>query len=60
MEEGSLPLYLFAEVQEGFKAHPNPFIRTETITADKQKTVLSREESVLRLSQAAYVVEGLI
>jgi cytochrome c oxidase subunit 3 len=58
MEEGSLPSYSVAEVQEGFKAHPDLLIRTETITADKQKTVLSREESVLRLSQAAYVVEG--
>jgi cytochrome c oxidase subunit 3 len=33
-------------------------IRTETITEKKQKTVLSREESVARLKDAAVVVEG--
>ncbi|MDG2430970.1 cytochrome c oxidase subunit 3 [Flavobacterium sp.] len=58
MEEGSLPSYSVAEVQAGFKAHPDLLIRTETITAEKQKTVLSRAESESRLSQAAYVVEG--
>ena len=58
MEEGSLPSYSVAEVQAGFKAHPNLLIRTETITADKQKTILSREQSLVRLNQAAYVVEG--
>ncbi len=58
MEESSLPSYSIAEVQAGFKAHPELLIRTEVITADKQKTILSREESEVRLSQAAYVVEG--
>ena len=58
MEEGSLPSYSVAEVQAVFKAHPDLLIRTETITAEKQKTVLSRAESESRLSQAAYVVEG--
>ena len=56
--EPSLPSYSVAEVQAGFKAHPELLIRTEVITKDKKKTILSREESVARLSQAHYVVEG--
>ena len=58
MEEGSLPSYTVAEVQAGFKAHPDLLIRTEVITAEKQKTILSRADSEFRLSQAHYVVEG--
>lgn len=58
MNEPSLPSYSVAEVQAGFKAHPDLLIRTEVITKEKHKTILSREESELRLSQASYVVEG--
>jgi cytochrome c oxidase subunit 3 len=75
MEEASLPTYSVAEVQAGFKAHPDLLIRTETIYEDtpaskkdskinheltkhKHKTVLTREESQLRLNQASLVVEG--
>lgn len=54
----SLPTYTVAEVQAGFKAHPEVLVRTETLTKEKKKTVLTREESELRLSQAKYVVEG--
>ena len=58
MDEPTLPSYSVAEVQAGFKAHPELLIRTEVITKDKKKTILSREESEARLSQAHYVVEG--
>ncbi len=58
MDEPALPSYSVAEVQAGFEAHPDLLIRTETITNKKQKTVLSREESVARLKDAAFVVEG--
>ncbi|WP_426090868.1 cytochrome c oxidase subunit 3 [Flavobacterium sp. DSR3-2] len=58
MDEPVLPSYSVAEVQAGFKAHPELLIRTEVITKEKQKTILSREESEARLSQAHYVVEG--
>ena len=58
MSEPSLPSYSVAEVQAGFKAHPELLIRTEVITKDKKKTVLSREESEARLGQASLVVEG--
>ncbi len=59
MEEASLPSYSVAEVQAGFKAHPNILVRTETIDANKHKTVLSRSESELRLKDASLVVEIL-
>jgi cytochrome c oxidase subunit 3 len=58
MEESALPTYSVAEVQAGFEAHPDLLIRTETITKEKKKTVLSREESIARLKDAAVVVEG--
>jgi cytochrome c oxidase subunit 3 len=59
VSEGELPSYSVAEVQAGFKAHPDLLIRTEVINKEtKQKTILSREESDTRLAQAKYVVEG--
>ena len=58
MEEATLPTYSVAEVQAGFKSHPDLLIRTETLTAHKKKTILSRNESELRLTQATLVVEG--
>jgi len=75
MSEPSLPSYTVAEVQAGFKAHPDLLIRTEVIyesdeatmkdakinhelTKTRHKTILTREESLLRLGQATYVVEG--
>lgn len=50
--------YSVAEIQAGFKAHPDLLIRTEQLTDKKKKTVLTRAESELRLSTAKYVVEG--
>ena len=58
MEEGTLPTYSVTEVQAGFKSHPGLLIRTEKITAEKHKTVLSRVESEKMLANAEYVVEG--
>ena len=54
----ALPTYTVAEVQAGFKAHPELLIRTEVLTAKKKKTVLSRQDSETRLADAKYVVEG--
>ncbi|WP_367772152.1 cytochrome c oxidase subunit 3 [Flavobacterium sp. WC2421] len=75
ISEPALPSYSVAEVQAGFKAHPDLLIRTEVIyegdeaiakdpkinhelTKIKHKTILTRQESELRLAQATYVVEG--
>lgn len=75
--ESSLPRYSVNEVVEGFKAHPDLLVRTETIyhpteanlkdtrlhpelnkSAHKHKTILTREESLKRLAEVHYVVEG--
>jgi cytochrome c oxidase subunit 3 len=58
MDEPSLPTYTVAEVQAGFKAHPDLLIRTEKIDVNKKKTILTRAESELRLKDASLVVEG--
>jgi cytochrome c oxidase subunit III len=57
MSESAIPSYTVAEVQAGFKTHPDVLIRIETLK-DKKKIVLSREESELRLGQAKMVIEG--
>ena len=58
MSEASLPTYSLNEVVEGFKADETILVRSEYLNAEKHKTVLSREESLKRLSEAKYVVEG--
>jgi len=57
-EGGTLPSYSVAEVVEGFKARPDLLIRTEFLTKQKTKTILTREQSIARLAEAQYVVEG--
>ena len=52
------PTYTVAEIQAGFKAHPDVLIRTEKLDEHKKKTVLTRAESEARLVDAKYVVEG--
>lgn len=58
MEEATIPSYSVNEVVKGFKADESILVRTETINAEKHKTVLSREESLKRLADTKYVVEG--
>lgn len=58
MSESALPSYTVAEIQAGFEAHPDLLVRTETITKEKKKLVLSRAESVARLADAKVVIEG--
>ena len=57
-EDFALPTYSVNEVIAGFKAHPELLVRTENITKDKHKTVLSREESEKKLKDVVLVVEG--
>ncbi|NJM79055.1 MAG: cytochrome oxidase subunit III [Flavobacterium sp.] len=57
MEESSLPSYSVNEVVQGFKANPNIRILSEKIV-NKEKVVLNREESLARINDAKYVVEG--
>jgi cytochrome c oxidase subunit 3 len=58
MSESAIPAYTVAEVQAGFKAHPDVLVRIETLNKNKEKIVLSREESLVRLGQAKMVIEG--
>ncbi|WP_268848774.1 cytochrome c oxidase subunit 3 [Flavobacterium aestivum] len=58
MSEAAIPTYTVAEVQAGFKAHPDVLVRIEKLDKNKKKIVLSREESLLRLNQAHLVIEG--
>ena len=58
MTESAIPTYTVAEVQAGFKAHPDVLVRIEKLDKNKRKVILSREESLLRLNQASLVIEG--
>lgn len=58
MSEATLPIYSVNEVVQGFKADESILVRSELINAEKHKTVLSRAESLKRLEEAKYVVEG--
>jgi cytochrome c oxidase subunit 3 len=58
MSEATIPSHSINEIVEGFKADESILVRTEIITAEKEKTVLSREESLKRLAETKYVVEG--
>ena len=57
-EGETLPSYSLNEVTEGFKADPNILIRTETITEEGDKRLLTREESLNKIKDGALVVEG--
>ncbi|MGB5666899.1 MAG: cytochrome c oxidase subunit 3 [Maribacter sp.] len=57
-DEGYQPSYSVNEVMEGFKANPNILVRTESINAEGEKTLLSRQESLAKLQNATQVVEG--
>jgi cytochrome c oxidase subunit 3 len=54
----SLPTYTVEEVVAGFKANPNLLIRTEKLNKEKEKTILTREQSLAMVNDAKYVVEG--
>ena len=56
--EGSLPSYTTQEVISGFVADSDIVIKTEKIDENGQKIILSREESLNKITQAVSVVEG--
>ena len=57
-DESTLPSFTLNEVVSGFKSNPNIVIKTEKIDEKGHKIILSREESLEKISQAKYVVEG--
>jgi len=56
--EGSLPSYTTQEVISGFVADSDIVIKTEKIDKNGHKIILSREESLNKITQAVSVVEG--
>ena len=56
--ETALTTVSLAEVKEGFVSNPDLVIRTQQLDDKGQKTVLSREESLLKIEEALIVVEG--
>ncbi|WP_298532739.1 cytochrome c oxidase subunit 3 [uncultured Algibacter sp.] len=59
VSEGTLPTYTVEEVLHGLEAHENVLVRTQTLTAEGEKTVLSRAESLKQIKDnGKLVVEG--
>ena len=56
--EKILPKITLEEVKKGFIANPNLTIRTEQISENGQKTLLSRDEAIYKIDDAIGVVEG--
>ncbi|MDX1469875.1 MAG: cytochrome c oxidase subunit 3, partial [Flavobacteriaceae bacterium] len=59
VDEGTLPAYTVVDVVNGLEANENILVRTQLLTEEGEKTVLSRDESLKQLSDnGALVVEG--
>jgi len=57
--ESTLPSYTIEEVVKGLEKHDNILVRTQTLTPDGHKTVLSREASLKQIkNNGKRVVEG--
>tara|TARA_B100001057_G_scaffold78291_2_gene73415 strand:+ start:1465 stop:2445 length:981 start_codon:yes stop_codon:yes gene_type:complete len=57
-KESSLPSFTVEEVIAGFNSNSDLIIKTEKIDEKGHKIRLSREESLIKINQAEYVVEG--
>ncbi len=54
-----LPTYSLEEIKAGFAANEDLLVRTQVLTEDGEKTILSREESINKLNaEAIGTVEG--
>lgn len=59
VSEGTLPPYTMEEVIHGLEANEDVLVRTQTLTEDGHKTILSREESLRQVKEYGKVaVEG--
>jgi len=59
VSEGALPSYTVDEVYKGLEANTNILVRTQTLTEEGEKTVLSRAESLEQIKKnGKVVVEG--
>jgi len=57
-EESSLQTFTLEEVSQGFFENSNILVRSQKVDEKGKKIILSREESIEKVSQAVYVVEG--
>ncbi len=58
-KEATLPTYTIDEIRAGFAKNKDLLIRTQILTKEGEKTILSREESIKRLNADAIgIVEG--
>ncbi|UKM65768.1 cytochrome c oxidase subunit 3 [Flavobacteriaceae bacterium GSB9] len=59
VSEGTLPTYTVEEVLHGLESHENVLVRTQDLTEEGEKTVLSRTESLKQIKEnGRAVVEG--
>ncbi|MCB4799285.1 cytochrome c oxidase subunit 3 [Neotamlana laminarinivorans] len=59
VNEGTLPTYSVQDVIHGLESHENVLVRTQTLTEEGEKTVLSRTESLEAIkTNGKAVVEG--
>lgn len=59
VEESSLPTYSVSDVVSGLEANENILVRTQMLTAEGEKTVLTRAESLRQIKEnSKAVVEG--
>ena len=56
--ESSLPNYSLEEVKTGFLADPSIVVRIEKIDEKGHKIILNRDQSIEKVMQGVYVVEG--
>ena len=56
--EPALDQYSVEEVAEGFMADPSILVRVEKVDDKGHKIILNREESIEKVMQAVYVVQG--
>ena len=56
--EPALDQYSVEEVTEGFMADPSILVRVEKVDDKGHKIILNREESIEKVMQAVYVVQG--
>ena len=56
--EPALDQYSLEEVTEGFMADPSILVRVEKVDDKGHKIILNREESIEKVMQAVYVVQG--
>jgi cytochrome c oxidase subunit 3 len=56
--EATLPTYSVEEIKKGFISNNDLLVKTQQLDENGHKIVLTREESISKIAQSVYVVEG--